>query len=62
MTLLQLLLGRLLMLHQGQYEEPLELEIFFEPVLKKQKNNFLANVMAASFFEIVRLLFHIEYD
>ena len=48
------------MLHQEQYEEQIELEIPYEPALKKK--NYLKNLLATSFFEIVLPFFYFEYD
>ena len=60
MTLSPVLLLRLPMLHPKEYEAQLELEIFFEAVLKKK--NYLRTLLATSFFEIVLLSFYLEYD
>ena len=59
MTLSPLMLVRLLTLHLKLYEEQLEVEISSEYVLKKK--NYLRNLLATSFFEIVLLFFYIEY-
>jgi len=60
MTLSPVLLLRLPMLHPKEYEAQLELEIFFEAVLKKK--NYLRTLLATSFFEIVLLSVYLEYD
>ncbi len=48
------------MLHPEQYEEQIELEIPYEPALKKK--NYLKKVLATSFFEIVFLSLYLKYD
>ena len=48
------------MIHQEQHEEQLELGIPYETVLKKK--NYLKNLLATSSFEIVLLLFYLEYE
>ena len=60
MTLSPVLLLRLPMLHPKEYEAQLELEIFFEAVLKKK--NYLKSLMTISSFEIDLIFFYIEYD
>ena len=60
MTLSPLLLLHLPMLHLEGYEGPLELEISFEPVLKKR--NYMKSLLATSFFEIVLFFVYLEYD
>ena len=60
MTLLPLLQEHLPKPRLEKHEEQLELEISYEPVLKKK--NYLKNVLATSFFEIVLIDFYLEYD
>ena len=48
------------MRHQERREEQLELGNSYELVLKER--NFLKNLLATSYFEIVLILFYLGYD